>query len=100
MTSLSRRLGRLEAGSRESDGIAADRCRCVRRNALAHLTADELRCLIEAHEALQEGREWTSHELAAANALSTAVALECQKADMTRAEFNRYNRPHSRLGNS
>jgi hypothetical protein len=98
MTSLSRRLQRLEAGCRQNDGLVADRCRFVRQNALHHLTVDELRCLVEAYEAGRDDREWTSQELAAASALSTALDLECQKAGMTRAEFNRFNRAHIQAG--
>jgi len=92
MTSLSRRLQRLEAGYRQNDGFAADRCRFIQREAIHHLSDDELRCLIGAKEAQQGGRAWTSQELAALNALKTATEEECRKARITIAEFNRYSR--------
>src|ERR1035438_10687866 len=43
MTSLSRRLERLEAGCRQSFEIAPDRCRLIKQQALQHLTTDQLR---------------------------------------------------------
>jgi hypothetical protein len=92
MTSLSRRLQRLETGYRQSDGLASDRCHFIQREAIRHLSDDELRCLIGAKETQQEGRAWTSQELAALNALKTATEEECRKAQITIAEFNRYSR--------
>jgi len=92
MTPLSRRLARLEAGCRQNDGFAADRWRFVRQNALHHLSVDELRCLIEVHQAVLQGRELTSEELAAVNALNTATDEECRKAGITLAEFKRNSR--------
>jgi hypothetical protein len=92
MRSLSRRLQRLEAGCRRNEEVVADHCRCIRQSALEHLTVDELRSLIGAYKARQEGREYTSPELAALLAFNAAVNLECQKAGMTRAAFDRYQR--------
>jgi hypothetical protein len=53
---------------------------------------EELRCLIEVHKAVEQGRELTSEELAAVNALNTATEEECRKAGITRAEFKRNSR--------
>src|ERR1035441_11130274 len=47
MTSLSRRLQRLESGYRQNDGLASDRRRLIQRQALRHLTTDQLRGLVE-----------------------------------------------------
>jgi hypothetical protein len=47
--------------------------------------------LIEADNALQAGREHTSQEVGALSALNTAVNLECQKAGISRAAFDRYH---------
>jgi hypothetical protein len=90
MTSLSRRLARLEAGCRQNDGFAAGRCRLIQRQALQHLTTDQLRCLIELKKTPPQGRPLTSEELDVLNALNTAVDLECQKAGVSQAEFKRY----------
>ena len=91
MPSLSRRLQRLEANCREDDAVVADRCQLVWPSALEHLTVGELRGLLEAYDALQEGREYTSQGLAALHALNTAMNLECQKAGVSRAKFDRYH---------
>jgi len=90
MTSLSRRLQRLESGYRQNDGLASDRRRFIQQRALQHLTTDQLRCLIELKKTPPQGRPLTSEELAALNALNTAVDLECQKAGVSQAEFKRY----------
>jgi hypothetical protein len=75
---LKRRLQRLEAiGQRESE-LAPDRCRFITRAAVQHLSTDELRSAVGANEAQREGREPTSQEFAAANALKTATEVECQ----------------------
>src|ERR1022692_2152129 len=88
MTSLSRRLQRLESGYRQNDGLASDRRRLIQRQALRHLTTDQLRCLIELKKA-PRSRQLTSEEAAAAEAFSSAVAAECQKAGFkSLAEFN------------
>src|ERR1035438_989562 len=71
MTSLSRRLQRLESGYRQNDGLASDRRRPIQRRALQHLTTDQLRCLIELKKTPPQGRPLTSEELAALNALKT-----------------------------
>ena len=92
MTSLGRRLQRLEAGCRQSFEIAPDRCRLIKQQALQHLTTDQLRCLIELKKTPPQGRPLTSEELAALNALNTAVDLECQKAGIPIAEFKRHCR--------
>ena len=93
MTSLSRRLQRLESGYRQNDGLASDRRRLIQRQALRHLTTDQLRCLIELKKAPPRGRQLTSEEAAAAEAFNSAVAAECQKAGFkSLAEFNRYCR--------
>jgi hypothetical protein len=92
MTSLSRRLQCLEAGCRQNDGFAADRCRFIRKAAFQHLSTDQLRCLIEVLKAVPQGRPMTSEEVAAANALNTATEEECQKAGITIAEFKRHCR--------
>ena len=89
---LKRRLQRLEAiGQREAE-LAPDRCRFITRAAVQHLSTDELRSALGAHEALREGREPTSQELAAANALKTATEVECRRAGMAPAKFNRRSR--------
>jgi hypothetical protein len=93
MTSLGRRLQRLEAGCRQSFEIAPDHCRLIKQQALQHLTTDQLRCLIELKKAPPRGRQLTSEEAAAAEAFNSAVAAECQKAGFkSLAEFNRYCR--------
>lgn len=93
MTSLSRRLERLEAGCRQSDEIAADRCRNIHRAAYKHLPLDQLKCLLAAITSYQQGRGLTSEEAAAAEAFNSAVAVECQKAGFkSLAEFKRYCR--------
>ena len=92
MTSLSRRLQRLESGYRQNDGNAAGRRRLIQRQALQHLTTDQLRCLIELKKTPPQGRPLTSEELATLNALKTATELECKKASIPIAEFNRYCR--------
>jgi hypothetical protein len=56
MTSLSRRLERLEAGCRQSFEIAPDRCRLIKQQALQHLTTDQLRCLIDLKKTPPQGR--------------------------------------------
>jgi hypothetical protein len=91
MTSLSRRLQRLEAGCPQSDEVVADRYKLIRHSALDQLTVGELRGLIEADNVLQAGREHTSQEVGALSALNTAVNLECQKAGISRAAFDRYH---------
>src|ERR1700690_3186903 len=91
MTSLGRRLQRLEAGCQQRDEMVADRCRPIQRRALQHLTTDQLRCLIELKKTPPQGRPLTSDELAVLNALNTAVDLECQKAGVSQAEFKRYH---------
>jgi hypothetical protein len=91
MTSLSRRLQRLESGYRQNDGLASDRRRLIQRQALQHLTTDQLRCLIELKKTPPQGRPLTSEELAVLNALNTAVDLKCQKAGVSQAEFKRYH---------
>ena len=91
MTSLGRRLQRLEAGWRQSFQIAPDRCRLIKQQALHHLTTDHLRCLIELKKTPPQGRPLTSEELAALNALNTAMDLECQKTGVSQAEFKRYH---------
>src|ERR1039458_433601 len=91
MTSLSQRLQRLESGYRQNDGLASDRRRLIQRQALQHLTTDQLRCLIELKKAPPRGRQLTSEEAAAAEAFNSAVAAECKKAGFkSLAEFNRY----------
>jgi len=91
MSSLSKRLQRLEAGWPRSDEVIADRYKLIRHSALDQLTVGELRGLIEAHDALQEDREYTSQEVGALSALNTAVNMECQKAGLSRAAFDRYH---------
>jgi hypothetical protein len=91
MTSLSRRLQRLEAGCRQNAPVAADRRRFIQQRALQHLTTDQLRCLIELKKTPPQGYPLTSEELAALNAHNTAVDLECQKAGVSQAEFKRYH---------
>jgi len=93
MRSLSRRLQRLESISiGREDWRFADRGRFISRAVLEHLSTDQLRCLIEVHKAVQQGRELTSQELAAVNTLNTATEEECRKAGASIAEFNRYHR--------
>src|ERR1022692_3889666 len=92
MTSLSRRLERLEAGCRQSFEIAPDRCRLIKQQALQHLTTDQLRCLIDLKKTPPQGRPLTSEESAVVIAFDTAAQVECRKAGITRAEFVRYNR--------
>ena len=92
MTSLSRRLQRLEAGCRQSFETAPDRCRLVKQQALRHLTTDQLRCLIDLKKTPPQGRPLTSEEVAALKALNTAVDLERQKAGIPIAEFKRHCR--------
>jgi hypothetical protein len=83
-------LQRLEAiGPRESE-LAPARFRFITRAAVQHLSTDELRSALGANEALREGREPTSQELGAASALKTATEVECRRAGMTLAEFNRH----------
>ena len=91
MTSLSRRLERLEVGCRENDRFAADRCRPISSRAFKHLTYDQLKCLQASITSYQQGRPLTSEELAMLNALNTAVDLECQKAGVSQAGFKRYH---------
>src|SRR5580658_8780051 len=87
---LKRRLQQLETiGPGESE-LAPARCRFITRAAVQHLSTDELRSALGASEALREGREPTSQGLAAANALETATEVECRRAGMTLAEFNRH----------
>ena len=93
MTSLGRRLQRLEAGCRQCDEIAADRCRIIHRAAYKHLPLDQLKCLLAAIRSYQQGRPLTGEEAVAAEAFNSAVAVECQKAGFkSLAEFNRYCR--------
>ena len=68
-TSLGRRLQRLEANRR-----------FIQQEAFQHLSGHELRFLIDATKALQQGRELTSQEAAAAEAFAAALEQECQKA--------------------
>src|ERR1039457_3274338 len=92
MTSLSRRLEGLVAGSRQSFEIAPDRCRLSKQQALQHLTTDQLRCLIDLNKTPPQGRPLTSEESDVVIAFDTAAQMECRKAGITRAEFVRYNR--------
>jgi hypothetical protein len=92
MTSLSRRLERLEAGCRQSFEIAPDRCRLIKQQALQHLTTDQLRCLINLKKTPPQGRPLTSEEGAVVRAFDTATKEECRKAGITVAEFLRYRR--------
>ena len=86
------RLERLESGYRQNDGLASDRRRLIQRQALRHLTTDQLRCLIELKKTPPQGRPLTSEELAALNALKTATELECKKTGIPIAEFKRHCR--------
>lgn len=90
MPSLNRRLQRLQTICSRENELAPDRCRFITRAAVHHLSTDELRSALSAHEALRDGREPTTQELAAANALRTATEAECRRAGMTLAQFNRY----------
>jgi hypothetical protein len=96
MTSLGRRLQRLEAGCRQSSEIAPDRCRLIKQQALQHLTTDQLRCLIELKKTPPQGRPLTSDELAALKALNTSVGLECQRVGLDPTQFKRYSRQATR----
>jgi DNA-binding transcriptional regulator YdaS (Cro superfamily) len=87
---LERRLQRLEAIGQRENELAPERCRFITRAAVQQLSTDELRSALGANEALREGREPTSQEVAAANALQTATEVECRRAGMTLAEFNRH----------
>jgi hypothetical protein len=86
---LKRRLQRLEASVLRENELAPDRCRFITRAAVEHLSTDQLRSALGAKAALQEGREPTSQEFAAVRALTTATEVECRRAGMTVAEFNR-----------
>jgi hypothetical protein len=90
MPSLSKRLERLEASVQRDNEFASDRCRLITRAAVQHLSTDELRSALGANAARQEGREPTSQELAAAKALQVATEVECRRAGMTIAGFNRH----------
>jgi len=90
MTSLSRRLQRLEAGCRQSGEIAADRCRPISSRAFKHLSFDQLKCLQASITSYQQGRPLTSEEAAAVLAFDTAAQEECRKAGITLAEYKRY----------
>jgi hypothetical protein len=92
MTSLGRRLRRLEANCLQNDGNADGRRSMIQRQALQHLSQDELRCLIELKKAPPRDRQLTSEEVSTLNALKTAVELECKKAGIPIAEFNRHCR--------
>jgi hypothetical protein len=87
MTSLSRRLERLEVGCRENDRFAADRCRPISSRAFKHLTYDQLKCLQASITSYQQGRPLTSEEAAAGNAFNTATEEESRKTQITVAEY-------------
>ncbi len=93
MTSLSRRLERLEAGCQQTKRFSDDRRRLIRQDALRHLSADQLQCLIEARRAVLEGRSLTSSELAAVKALNTATEAACQRAGLALAELKTISPP-------
>src|ERR1039457_7117213 len=93
MTSLSRRLQRLESGFRQNDGLASDRRRLIQQQALQHLTTDQLRCLIELKKAPPRGRQLTSEEAAVVIAFDAAAREKCGKAGITRGESGRYGGP-------
>src|ERR1017187_7755283 len=78
MTSLGRRLQRLEAGCRQSFEIAPDHCRLIKQQALQHLTTDQLRCLIELKKAPPRGRQLTSEEAELSLAFDAAAREECR----------------------
>ncbi len=82
MTSLSRRLMRLEANCRQNDAISADRRRLVAQRAFQHLSTDELRCLRAAKVAGIEGRSLADQELRAVKAFEVAVEVERQRIGM------------------
>jgi hypothetical protein len=90
MPSLISRLQRLEAIGQRENELAPERCRFIGRAALQHLSTEHLRWLSEAKKTGLEGRPLTSQDLAAAEALQTAIGAECRKAGITLAEFNRY----------
>ena len=90
MTSLSRRLQRQETGCRESDRLAADRCRPISSRAFKHLSYDQLKCLQTALISYQQGRPLTSEASAVVIAFDAAAKEECRKAGITLAEYQRY----------
>lgn len=90
MTSLTRRLGRLEAGCRQNDEIVADRCRIVRQETYKHLSFDQKKCLLAAITSYQQGRPLTCEEAAVVSAFDTATQEECRKAGISLAEYKRY----------
>ena len=92
MTTLTRRLGRLEAGCRQDDEIVADRCRNIHKAAFRHLSRDQLKCLHTALISYQRGCPWTSDESAVVAAFDTATREECRKAGIPVAEFVRHMR--------
>lgn len=92
MTSLGRRLQRLEAGGRQSDEMAADHRRFIQQEAIHQMSDDELRLVVEIAKAQQEGRALTSQEMAAGQqAWASALEKVCQKLGFkSLAALNKY----------
>src|ERR1039457_4822502 len=86
MTSLSRRLERLEADCRQK---TADRYRIIQQAINKHLSIDQKKCLLAAMTSYQH-RPWTSEESAVVIAFDTAAQEECRRAGITIAQFKRY----------
>jgi hypothetical protein len=84
MTSLSRRLERLEADCRQK---AADRCQFIQQAIFKHLSLDQKKCLLTAITSYRQGRPLTSEEAAVVGAFDIATKEECRKAGITVTEY-------------
>ncbi len=84
MTSLSKRLERLEAGCRQK---AADRCQVIQQAIFKHLSLGQKKYLLAAITSHRQGRPLTSEEAAVVGAFDTATPEECRNAGVTVTEY-------------
>jgi len=90
MTSLGRRLQRIEAVSRAASTLGAERHSAMQHLALQHLAGEELGALREIIEQGKQPGQYTERESEAVKAVTSAFELEIQKAGYaTVREFQR-----------
>jgi hypothetical protein len=90
MTSLGRRLQRIEAVSRAVSTLGAERHAAVKSLALEHLSSEDLDALKDILEQGEQANQRTQREAGAVKTLTTAFEQEVQKAGYaTVREFHR-----------
>jgi hypothetical protein len=80
MTSLGRRLQRIEAVSRAASTLGTERHAAVKSLALEHLSSEDLDALEDILEQGTQAHQWTEREAGAVKALTTAFEQEARAA--------------------